>query len=130
VNAAGAYVWRNDLIERHSLTLCGPEGWLAHVLRNEDGTWYGYAADTGERWQRADADARPELLVLVDNHDDVLSAMQAIYALAAQCNWPAEPGEPRCDEDRAAKSAFCSPHAATAAALAGRRAQPGPEVAR
>ena len=106
---SGRYVWRTDLIERHSLTLTGPEGWLAHVLRNDDGTWYGYAPGPAAGHE-----------VLVDLQPDVRAAMKLVYTLVARCNWPVDPGQRPCVADRAPNSHFCTTHAADAQALLGR----------
>lgn len=89
-----AYRWQTDLIDRHSLTLVGPEGWLAHVLRDDDGTWYGYTCELSET-------------MLIEREPDVRSAMDRVYALVARCNLPRNPP---CDSDRAPHSQYCAEH--------------------
>lgn len=88
------YRWRNDLVERHSLTLVGPEGWLAHVLRTDDGGWYGYADN--------DSVVAPQA--------DLKTMMGLVYGLVAYCRWPAHREQGRCDVDRAPYSPFCFVH--------------------
>lgn len=94
-----SYHWINDLVERHSLSLVGPEGALAHIVRTAEGHWYAYAP----------SDTEPGYEKLVDHQRDLQIAMAVTYALVAQCTWP----ERDCDLDREAHSAYCPVHAST-----------------
>ncbi len=95
---SGAYFWRADLIGRHSMTLCGPQGWLAHVLRDEDGSWYGFtcAGDDDEQ-------------IVIDNQPTARDALAAMFSVSAGCTTHG------CSAERTPGTVFCPQHQRAAA---------------